>query len=127
MSFGKKKPRKEDELDTLMRAMDTGSASSAIYAQEAAGQKSFVGSTTLPTEVQRKELLEAAGVKFLGPVEGDNLFQYVELPEGWQKQPTDHSMWSKLVDEQGRERASIFYKAAFYDRRATAYATELKE
>jgi hypothetical protein len=27
-------------------------------------------------------------------------------------------MWSYLVDEKGRERAAIFYKAAFYDRDA---------
>lgn len=27
-------------------------------------------------------------------------------------------MWSKLVDDKGRARASIFYKATFYDRRA---------
>jgi hypothetical protein len=27
-------------------------------------------------------------------------------------------MWSHLLDEKGRKRASIFYKAAFYDRSA---------
>lgn len=27
-------------------------------------------------------------------------------------------MWSKLVDEKERERGAIFYKGAFYDRRA---------
>jgi len=46
------------------------------------------------------------------------MFQYVELPAGWKKAPTDHSMWSKLLDDKGRERASIFYKATFYDRSA---------
>lgn len=121
----KRAPRKEDGLDLLARAMATGSSSDAILGQEAAGQQSFVKSTTLPAEIRGKEILEAAGVKFLGPVEGDDLFQYVELPEGWKKEPTDHSMWSKLVDEQGRERASIFYKAAFYDRRAHASANKV--
>ena len=48
----------------------------------------------------------------------NELFIEAQLPEGWEKIATDYSMWSKLVDEQGRERASIFYKAAFYDQRA---------
>lgn len=93
----------------------------AIVAQEARGQTSFVGSDTLPLKMRRdndKEILEAAGVKFLSPVENDKLFQYVELPAGWKKFPTDHSMWSNLVDDKGRVRATIFYKAAFYDRNA---------
>jgi len=92
----------------------------AIYAQEARGQRSFVESETLPMECSReaKATLEAAGVKFLGEVPGDPLFQYVELPSGWKKMPSEHSMWSYLVDEKGRTRASIFYKAAFYDRNA---------
>jgi len=48
----------------------------------------------------------------------DKVFQYATLPAGWRKQPTDHSMWSDLLDDKGRKRASIFYKAAFYDRSA---------
>ncbi len=42
----------------------------------------------------------------------------MELPAGWKKISTDHAMWSNLVDDKGRKRASIFYKAAFYDRSA---------
>lgn len=125
--FGKKKPRKESAIETLLRGMDTGSSSRAIYDQEAAGQRSFVQSMTLPTKINGQNVLEAAGVKFLGQVEGDDLFQYVELPQGWKFEPTDHSMWSKLVDSQGRERASIFYKAASYDRRAFASANDITE
>lgn len=70
------------------------------------------------SDYDAKAILEAAGVKFLGVVEGDCMFQYVELPQGWKRVATDHSMWSKLVDDKGRERASIFYKASFYDRSA---------
>lgn len=121
-----KEVRKEDGLDALMRALGTGDSSRAIYDQEADGQQSFVSSTTLPTDLCGKEILEAAGVKFLGVVEDDDIFQYVELPDGWKKVPTDHSMWSNLVDEQGRVRASIFYKAAFYDRNAHASATKIE-
>jgi len=92
----------------------------AICNQETQGQKSFVNSETLPVQISAEDrrILEDAGVKFGEKVEGDNLFQYVELPEGWKKVPTDHSMWSNLVDDKGRKRASIFYKAAFYDRDA---------
>ncbi|MDP3917651.1 MAG: hypothetical protein Q8Q30_00550 [Candidatus Woesebacteria bacterium] len=117
-----KKVRKEDGLDLLMRALGTNDGGRAIMDQESAGQQSFVSSDTLPTDLRGKEVLEAEGVKFLGPVEGDDIFQYVELPEGWKKVPTDHSMWSNLVDGAGRIWASIFYKAAFYDRSAHASA-----
>jgi len=113
---------RDNPIVGLFTAM--GEGGSGILAQEAQGQRSFVGSDTLPTDMGRhsgydtKAILEAAGVKFLGVVEGDDMFQYVELPQGWKKVATDHSMWSKLVDDKGRERASIFYKAAFYDRSA---------
>jgi len=112
------------ENPILGLAVAMGDCGSGILAQEAQGQSSFVGSDTLPTDMgfnkdyNTKAILEAAGVKFLGVVEGDDMFQYVELPEGWKKVATSHSMHSKLVDDKGRERASIFYKAAFYDRSA---------
>lgn len=98
----------------------TGAAAAAVNA-ERAGQASFVNSTTLPTEMSQdaKKVLEEAGVKFLGAVPGDELFQYVELPAGWKKRSTDHSMHNNLLDDKGRVRATIFYKAAFYDRSAS--------
>ena len=69
-------------------------------------------------------IMEAWGIVFLGPVPNDALFQYVTLPEGWHKQPTEHSMWSHLLDDKDRKRASIFYKAAFYDRSAQLHLEE---
>lgn len=134
-----KKPRYEPDTDPffmLLDAMSRGSTDGLIERQEEQGQQSFVGSDTLPMDLGNvflpgepdgKAILEAAGVKFLGPVEGDDLFQYVELPDGWKKEATDHSMWSKLLDAEGNERASIFYKAAFYDRNAFASVRELDE
>ncbi len=97
---------------------------SGIPVQEEQGQRLFVGSETLPTEMDprsdydTKAILEDAGVTFLGIVEGDDIFQFVELPAGWKKMSTNDPMWSKLIDDKGRDRATIFYKAAFYDRRA---------
>jgi hypothetical protein len=114
---------KENPQRFLISSIVKGS-STAIEDQEAEGQKSFVGSETLPTKMGQglhgddKAILESWGITFLGPVEGDKLFTYVELPKGWNKVPTDHSMWSNLVDDKGRVRANIFYKAAFYDRDA---------
>ena len=91
-----------------------------IEAQEAAGQRQLVQSSVLPKECPRAEL-EAMGIVFGADV--DDLFISVTLPVGWTKQPTDHHMWSDLLDEKGRTRAAIFYKAAFYDRRAFAQTT----
>jgi hypothetical protein len=89
-----------------------------IEAQEKRRQESLVASDVLPRRTPNctREQLELLGIVF-----GDNaddLFVYCTLPAGWKKKPTDHSMWSKLIDDKGRERAMIFYKAAFYDRDA---------
>ena len=111
---------KQDPAIHLAEAMIAGSASRFVEAQEARGQQSFVNSDTLPIEMSPEDrvMLESEGVKFGDVVPDDSLFQYVELPVGWKKVPTDHDMWSDLVDETGKKRAMIFYKAAFYDRRA---------
>lgn len=94
-----------------------------IEAQEKAGQAMLVGSSTLPRhaggmlawEEVRAEL-EAMGVVFGDVV--DDLFITATLPPGWRKVGTDHDMHSELRDDKDRVRAGIFYKAAFYDRRA---------
>jgi hypothetical protein len=95
-------------------------AGERVVAQEAAGQKSFVNSDTLPSRMSpdTRRGLETAGVKFGNTVPGDELFIFVELPAGWTRQGTSHDMHSDILDEKGRKRAGVFYKAAFYDRRA---------
>lgn len=97
---------------------EVASTPGGIEAQEAQGQKDFVASEALPVKCLRctREQLEQIGIIFGAPV--DDLFVNCQLPEGWKKMPTDHSMWSRLVDDKERVRASIFYKAAFYDRNA---------
>jgi hypothetical protein len=87
-----------------------------IEAQESRAQQSLINNAELPKECDNWAALEAAGVKRLG--DADDLFVNVQLPPGWRKQATDHSMWSDLLDEKGSKRAAIFYKGAFYDRRA---------
>lgn len=110
----------KDPLRFLVGSMAEKSPGDAIIAQERAGQSSFVNSDTLPREMSgaTRRALETAGVVFGDPVPGDDLFVYVTLPEGWTRRSTSHDMHSDLLDEKGCKRASIFYKAAFYDRRA---------
>lgn len=119
----------DNPLRVIMEAMIHEEAgTSHIGTQEAEGQALFVGSDTLPVDHQEleqldeigmtQEILESLGFEFLGPVEDDPLFHWVNFPSGWTKEPSDHSMWSYLIDPKGRKVASIFYKAAFYDRRS---------
>lgn len=91
-----------------------------ITEMESAGQRQLVNSTQLPTEMNSgtDDDLRAMGFELGDPNDGDPMFRNVTLPDGWSKQATDHAMWSKVVDEHGRARLKVFYKAAFYDRRA---------
>lgn len=92
----------------------------AIEEQERRGQEQLTESEILPVEVNygNRKTLEDAGVIFGKPIKNDPIFCEVQLPNGWKIEPTDHSMWSELKDLNGKVRASIFYKAAFYDRHA---------
>lgn len=100
-----------NDLENFITAATPG----GIEQQEAQGQKTFVAQQSLPIDGPRTEL-EALGFIFGEPI--DDLFVSVKFPDGWTKKATDHSMHSDLLDEQGRKRGAIFYKAAFYDRRA---------
>jgi len=106
-----------DALLHLLGAMSMGS-SEYIEHQEKQGQARVSYSDRLPLNISgmSKEELESIGFAFGDPV--DELFQECTLPEGWKIEPTDHSMWSNILDEEGTERGSMFYKAAFYDRNA---------
>lgn len=100
-------------------AMAVGSTDGLIENQERAGQTQLVHSDCLPTELRSpREEFEALGFAFGQPDPHDPLFTAATLPDGWTKQGSDHDMWSYVLDEHGRRRIGIFYKAAFYDRRA---------
>lgn len=111
-------PHKDDPLDVLLTAMVTGDTSKAITDSEARGQRELVNSTVLPKKLIQctREQFEKMGIVF--GEDADDIFVYVTLPPGWNKAPDKHSMWSHLLDDKDRRRASIFYKAAFYDRSA---------
>lgn len=97
-----------------------GGSGREIEASEARGQEELVRSEVLPSRMSfaDRKALVASGVVFGDQVDGDLLFIHVTLPPGWEKRGTSHAMWSDLIDEKGRKRAAIFYKAAFYDRKA---------
>ena len=101
-----------------------GNNPAAIEAQEAKGQQELINSEVLPTECTDWDKLKSLGVIVNGEVEGDAMFTNVVLPVGWKKKATDHSMWSDLVNESEEVVATIFYKAAFYDRAATMYVNK---
>jgi hypothetical protein len=87
-----------------------------IEAQEAAGQAMLVASQQLPNPGRDRPLFEKLGFVFGDPV--DELFVTAQLPPGWTKKASEHAMNSYVLDEKGRMRVNVFYKAAFYDRRA---------
>jgi hypothetical protein len=99
---------------------------SAIEEMEREGKAQLLNSDRLPvkfnvfhqSQAEARAEFEALGFTFGEPDASDPMFRPATLPEGWSRKGSDHAMWSYLVDELGRERVSIFYKAAFYDRDA---------
>lgn len=95
--------------------------SGAIERQEAEGQRQLVESTQIPTQLMHgltEAHLHAMGIIVGDPLPDDKLFREARLPHGWTKRATDHAMWSDILDDRGRIRLRVFYKAAFYDRKA---------
>lgn len=87
---------------------------------ERRGQQDLVRSgACLPKDraEETTRVLTEAGVVF--GKDQDDMFQEVTLPPGRSIMHTDHPLWSNLLDERGRVRATCFYKAAFYDRSAS--------
>jgi len=113
---------KQDPMLHLLTAM----APDGILGQEAQGQREIVNSTVLPVDMgwQREGepppqgQFEALGFTFGDVVDGDPLFRHATLPDGWRREGTEHSMWTGILDERGIPRVAVFYKAAFYDRKA---------
>jgi hypothetical protein len=113
-------PSSGDRDLLLALGLTTGSANEFIEGQEKAGQSQLVHSNQLPTDVLHgtDADFEALGFTFGDPDPADPMFRPATLPDGWVKQGSDHAMWSYIVDQLGRKRAGVFYKAAFYDRSA---------
>jgi hypothetical protein len=102
-------------------------APGAIEAAQESAQRALVESTLLPikfnryfdqTERDRWDMLARLGFVVDQSEVVDGLFYRATLPPGWKKVAMAHSYGSMLVDEQGRKRATLFHKAAAYDREA---------
>lgn len=90
-----------------------------IEAQEAAGQRALVSTfRQLPKDMGADGLKTAVAMGFKIGKDVDELFVSVEAPAGWSMDATGHSMHNNILDAAGHERGAVFYKAAFYDRRA---------
>lgn len=113
------KRAKENPGAVLGEHLALGS-SNAIEASEARGQRELVASSVLPRQFNwcTREEFEALGFVFGEDVADDPLFRNATLPDGWRREGSDHAMWSYLLDQHGRRRVGVFYKAAFYDRKA---------
>jgi len=126
-----KKPTNTSKLPAeALLAVALGSVdgpSSAIEHMEAEGQRQFVGSDSIPAEILQpygvevdvEAELQKLGFELGEVFPSDPLFRGCSLPPGWKRAGTDHSMHSDILDEYGRPRIGVFYKAAFYDRRAS--------
>lgn len=108
-----------DPLLHLLGSMGGGGMAGYVTEMEAAGQRQLVHSDTLPVDAPW-DALEVLGFSAGDLVPGDPLFRRCTLPDGWTREGSDHAMWSYVLDERGIRRVSVFYKAAFYDRRAGA-------
>jgi hypothetical protein len=87
-----------------------------IERQEKRGQSYVIDNSLLPKEGIPAEELKKLGFTFIGSE--DELFNKWKLPKGWKIIAADHNMWTFIVDDRGTVIIEIFYKAAFYDRRA---------
>ena len=117
-------------LEAMLYAQEGESPSKAIENQERRGQRMVAEYVRLPKGTNAcclrshnhedfeftKVQYEKMGIKIID--EYDDLFWNVQLPDDWRIEATDHPLWSDLIDDRGRRRASLFYKAAFYDRDA---------
>jgi hypothetical protein len=83
-------------------------------------------SDTLPVRVNRGygedkaqaiAALERWGFKLGEPANEKALFRPVQLPAGWQREGTSQPLWSRILDDEGRVRLSIF-TGPFYEREA---------
>ncbi|MFD9950540.1 hypothetical protein ACFWYW_57570 [Nonomuraea sp. NPDC059023] len=104
----------------LAESMGAGGSGTAIERMEMQGQREFVNSSVLPSRLNHgsEDELTTLGFTFGDKVDGDPLFRHATLPPGWKREGSEHAMWSHIVDELGRKRVSVFYKAAVYDRDA---------
>ena len=107
-------------LDRKLRLAPVEATTGQIEEQEKAGQAALAGSgkAFLPRESNLDRLTVTKRTGILFHEDADELFVQVTLPPGWSIQPTEHALYTVLQDAAGKLQAEVFYKAAFYDRKA---------
>jgi hypothetical protein len=92
----------------------------SIERSEKQGQQEVVENTLIPKDIGNGSLADLLRLGFtMVNEDADELFYEMRLPESWKLvADPEHSMYSYILDSTGAKRASLFYKAAFYDRRA---------
>jgi hypothetical protein len=105
----------------LTATMGPAAAAAEAAAQDKAGQRHLVNSNRLPADLAGREADHRTIGLILGPVDPrDPLFRTVTLPAGWTRRASDHDLWSHLVDQHGRRRIAMYYRAATGHRAAHA-------
>jgi hypothetical protein len=91
-----------------------------IEGMEAEGGRQFQSDATLmPASGPWPELV---ALGFAEPeATDDELFVRTKLPAGWSKRSMEDARGGEIVDERGLPRVGTFYKAAFYDRKASCH------
>jgi hypothetical protein len=82
--------------------------------------EALIKAVALPVDMGEDDhqILKQCGVKFNGLVEGDEIFENVELPDGWSVVESDNPEWFSLDDDNGNSRAVIYYSTSYYKRYA---------
>ncbi len=118
----------QDSAASLLLEHAVLGSAKAIERQEAEGQRELCQADVLPDRGSDDPAIQALGIEWGELVPGDKLFRYAALPLGWSKRAhADHSMWCDVLDAEGAVRARVFYKAAFYDRRAEIFPLRRSE
>lgn len=90
-----------------------------IEEQERMGQIAFSArNDLLPKDCLNCSFSDLEKLGFVIGEAADDIFMHATYPDGWTCIPDTHSQYVSVLDEHGRARISIYYKAAFYDRRS---------
>lgn len=92
-----------------------------IEAQEAKGMADVIARGDLfPLEMHPPDPSVFLALGFVFGEAVDSVFMRATLPSGWAWKATADPRYAEIVDADGCRRIEVFYKAAFYDRRADA-------
>lgn len=106
-------PMDDNNFANFMAASSPG----GIEAQERMGQKDVCRKTMIPKEmIPNRRAYEDMGIHIRN--DANDIFFSADYPKDWTIKPTNNPYYSLIIDNTGKERAQIFYKAAFYDKSA---------